>query len=122
MAAKADFQRVFEHLRKILKKFEPQLVVQTDNDETYYLNSKVLGKNKKPICFASTAIKKNYVSYYFMPIYGCKELEKNLSPELKSRMQGKACFNFSAVDAGLFKELAGLTKDGFEIFKRIGYI
>lgn len=46
------------------------------------------------------------------------ELVKGLSPELKKRMQGKACFNFTSVDEGLFQELAALTSKGFEEFRR----
>ena len=32
-------------------------------------------------------------------------------PELRRRMQGKACFNFTRVDEALFAELATLTAD-----------
>lgn len=44
------------------------------------------------------------------------------SPELKRRMQGKACFNFKAVDPALFKELAALTKKGFACYKKAGWV
>lgn len=46
------------------------------------------------------------------------KLVKGLSPELKRRMQGKACFNFTSVDEGLFQQLAALTERGFEEFRR----
>jgi hypothetical protein len=39
-----------------------------------------------------------------------------MSPELKKRMQGKSCFNFTTPDEKLFKELAKLTKAGFAKF------
>src|SRR5438270_13669339 len=68
MASTSDFQQVFTQLRSILKKFERHLEVQTDADRTYYLNSKVLGKNKKPVFFAAARINKNYVSYHLMPV------------------------------------------------------
>lgn len=122
MATTNDFQHVFAQLKTILKKFERHLRVQTDGDGIYYLNSKVLGTNKKPICFGATQIKKNYVSYYFMPVYGCRELLEGMSSKLKARMQGKACFNFTSVDRELFQELASLTKEGFDRFKKIGLI
>jgi hypothetical protein len=122
MASTTNFEEVFEHLRGILKRFEHLLDVQTDSDRIYYLNSKVIGKNKKPVCFAWAQINKNYVSYHLMPVYGCPKLLENQSPELKARMQGKACFNFTAVDPELFKELAQVTKAGFDVFKKIGYI
>jgi hypothetical protein len=52
-----------------------------------------------------------------MPVYGNPALQKQMSPELKKRMQGKACFNFSAVDPALFRQLAQLTAAGLECFK-----
>jgi hypothetical protein len=74
------------------------------------------------VWFASTRIGKNYVSYYFMPIYMCDELQRTISPALKKRMQGKACFNFKAPDPELFKELSALTKAGYERWKRDGLV
>ena len=122
MASASDFQQVFTQLRSILKKFERHLEVQKDADRTYYLNSKVLGKNKKPVFFAAAQINKNYVSYHLMPVHGCRDLVESMSPELRARMQGKACFNFTTVDPELFKELARVTKEGFDVFKKIGWI
>jgi hypothetical protein len=40
-----------------------------------------------------------------------------MSPELRKRMQGKSCFNFSTIDESLFRELADITArviPGFE--------
>jgi hypothetical protein len=45
-----------------------------------------------------------------------EEVRDEISPELKKRMQGKSCFNFSEPDERLFKELARLTKVGFKRF------
>jgi hypothetical protein len=39
-----------------------------------------------------------------------------MSADLKKRMQGKSCFNFKTVEEPLFKELATLTKAGFNKF------
>ena len=55
---------------------------------------------------------KAYVSFHLMSVYAYPKLLQDISPELKKRMQGKACFNFKAVDEKLFKELAKLTKAG----------
>ncbi len=122
MPADNEFQAVFKKLRDILKKYEPRLVVLHDKPGNYYLNTPYCEKFKRKVCFAAVSIKKNFVSYYFMPIYGCPEMEQGLSPELKARMQGKACFNFKKVDNDLFMELAQLTKAGFDRFKKAGFI
>lgn len=59
---------------------------------------------------AGTRLGKRYVSYYLMGVYGDDRLRESVSPELKRRMQGKSCFNFTKVDEALFAELADLTE------------
>ena len=73
-------------------------------------------KNKHRMYFGGIKIAKNYVSYHLMPVYACEEVRDAISPELKKRMQGKSCFNFSVPDEKLFKQLAKLTKIGFQRF------
>jgi hypothetical protein len=121
-AAQEEFPAVFDELRKILKKHEKRLVVKTDEPGNYYLDTHFRRKDGYVICFGAAQIKKNYVSYYLMPLYMNTELQKRMSPELKARMQGKACFNFKKVDPVLFKELAQLTKESIEQFKKQGYM
>jgi hypothetical protein len=60
---------------------------------------------------AGTRVGKRYVSYYLMGVYGDPELMGSMSPELRRRMQGKSCFNFTKVDEALFAELAMLTRE-----------
>jgi len=60
--------------------------------------------------FGSVQIKKNYVSFHLMPVYAFPDLLNNCSAALKKRMQGKACFNFTAIDEPLFAELADLVQ------------
>jgi hypothetical protein len=113
---KYDFDAVFSKLREILKPYEPKLVVTSDTPNHYSLDTRHVMKNKKPLYFAGVKKGKNYVSYYLMSVYATPGLIKEMSPELRSRMQGKACFNFKTVDEELFEELAGLTKAGFSRF------
>jgi len=53
-----------------------------------------------------------------MPVYVNPKLLERISTGLKKRMQGKSCFNFKTIDNPLLNELAGLTKKGFEIYKK----
>ena len=66
---------------------------------------------------AGIRVGKSYVSYYLMPVYGIPALLDGISPELRRRMQGKACFNFTRVDEPLFDELAALTATGIDLFR-----
>lgn len=65
---------------------------------------------------AGTRVGKRYVSYYLMPVYGLPAPLDWISPELRRRMQGKACFNFTTVDEPLMLELERLTAAGVDRF------
>jgi hypothetical protein len=54
-----------------------------------------------------------------MPVYAVPELLKGMSPELKKRMQGKACFNFTSIEPGQAKELGALTRAGIAAVKHL---
>jgi hypothetical protein len=57
-----------------------------------------------------------------MPVYLQPDLLASVSAQLKARMQGKSCFNFSAVEPELMKELATLTKAGYAAYKEQGFV
>src|SRR5215208_3965645 len=117
MSAQNDFPIVFEQLKNILKPYARNLTVKADTPDTYYLDGPYSEKWQKELFFSSAQIKKNYVSFYLMPVYMYPELLNNVSPALKKRMQGKSCFNFKKVETQLFDELAILTRKGAEKFK-----
>jgi hypothetical protein len=74
------------------------------------------------VFFGAAQIKKNYVSYYLMPVYMFPDLLADLSPRLRKRMQGKSCFNFTTVEGGLLGELVQLTQQGAERFRQEGLL
>jgi hypothetical protein len=111
-------EAVFSDLKKIMKKYEKELRLIADTHDSYSLTGPYSEKYKKDLWFGSVQIKKNFVSYHFMPVYMYPELLKELSPALKKRMQGKACFNFKKQDESLFNELAVFTEKGFKRFQR----
>ena len=117
MSAQTDFLVVFEQLKSILKTYAQTFTVKMDTGDTYYLDGPYSEKWKKELFFGSAQIKKNYVSFYLMPVYMYPELLKDVSPQLKKRMQGKSCFNFKTVEPELFDELAELTRKGADKFK-----
>lgn len=116
MPKQTDLQATFSKLKEILQPYESKLIVVTDTNNHYALETAHVMKNKRRLYFAGIKIGKNYVSYYLMPAYACPELRNDISPELRKRMQGKSCFNFSQPDEKLFKELAKLTRLGFKRF------
>jgi hypothetical protein len=121
MPPQTEFPLVFQKLKAILKPYSSKLKLKADTAEAFYLDGSYSEKWKKELFFGAVQIKKNYVSFYLMPVYMCPDLLKGISPELKKHMQGKSCFNFKKVEASLFEELAQLTKQGFERFMKEEY-
>ena len=138
---KSDFVKTFQELRAILQPYATKLNVVHDNGTCYYLETREPKYRGKPICFGAVRLGKNYVSFYLMAVYSAaacvtpakgsteakivgatSKLSASMSSELKKRMQGKSCFNFKQPDAMLFKELAGLTKRGFDEYQKLGWV
>ncbi len=113
---------VFSELRKILRPYADRLVATRDDDQELYIDTRHVMKNSKPLFFGAVQIKKAYVSFHLMPLYVKPELLESISPALKARMQGKSCFNFSAVDPVLFKELDDLTRAGYSSYQAQGFV
>jgi hypothetical protein len=116
-----EFDEVFSALRSLLTPFEGRLSAKIDKPEYYYLETHGPAYRNRPMFFAAVRAGKLYVGYHLMPIYACPDLKKSMSPELRKRMQGKACLNFKSVDQTLFKELARITEEGFEKFTNLKY-
>ena len=106
----SDYAAVFDALAGILRRHSQGFMAKVDSGEHLYIEFGASDPKKKPEFFGAVQIKKSYVSYHLMPVYSNPGLLDGISAGLKSRMQGKSCFNFKQVEAGLFKELDGLTK------------
>jgi hypothetical protein len=124
MADKESFQEIFDALKPVFGEYAGRLAIQVDKPGQYYLETKsaaASGPYKgRRLQFGGVKIGKAYVSFHLMPIYMNPKLQAAISPELKKRMQGKSCFNFTRVDPGHITELKKLTKAGFEEFKTWG--
>lgn len=116
MTKKTDFDATFHKLREIFEPYVSKLIVVADSSDNFALETSHVMKNKHRLYFGGVRKGKTYVSFHLMPVYAFPEIRDQLSPELKRRMQGKSCFNFSAPDEKLFKELAKLTRAGFKRF------
>lgn len=114
--AKASFEEVFAALKLILTPYAARLSVQ-DKPGHYHLETKTAAYKGRPMMFAAVRTGKAYVSFHLMPIYMNPKLQAAVSPELKKRMQGKSCFNFTSVEPSYISELKKLTKAGFDQFK-----
>jgi hypothetical protein len=117
MPSNDQFPAVILQLKELLTRFAPQLLVTDDGLAGYSLNTPFAEQYKKELFFGAVQIKKSYVSYHLMPVYMFPDLLDDLAPQLRKRMQGKSCFNFTTVDGDTLAELARLTERGFERFQ-----
>jgi len=117
-----DFTAVYAELHKILAPYSARLDTKKDDESELYIDTTHIQKNKKPLFFGAVLVKKSFVSFHLMPVYMKPELLSSVSPELKSRMQGKSCFNFSTVEPMLMKELTALTKAGYASYREQGFV
>ena len=113
---------VISGLRALLELYEAQLVRTAASESAYNLNTRHILPNKQPLFFGSVQLRKNYVSFYLMPVYVFPDLLNGISDPLRKRMQGKSCFNFRQPEPALFEELTALTRAGFERYRSAGYV
>ena len=104
----------FAALREVLAAHAQGLKVTADGPKGYSLNTPFSPRWRKELFFGSVQVTKNYVSFHLFSVYMFPDLLEGISPGLRARMQGKACFNFRAPDEELFRELAALANAGLE--------
>jgi hypothetical protein len=133
-----DLQPVFEELRRRMSlhegPFRPSFNASDANsagarkvdDPTPQTSYLLLGaaNEKYPdgLMFGGVQLGKRYVSYHLMCVYMSPDLLEAMSPQLRKRMQGKSCFNFTKVDEELFDELSAITAKGRELYAARGWL
>ncbi|MBS0296565.1 MAG: hypothetical protein JSR45_09650 [Proteobacteria bacterium] len=118
--ASDDFHAIYAELRARMLRAAAAMQVAKDEPSALVLHAPWPHPHhpKQAMWFGGVEIRKSYVSYHLMPVYGRPALLDGVSSELRRRMQGKACFNFKAADPALFDELEALTAKGAELFAK----
>lgn len=88
--ADIDLAAVFTRLRAILQPYADRLIVTSDTEDNYYLDTAHIMPNGKPLFFAAVRRGKAYVSYYLMPVYAFPELLGQASPSQRLGAAGTA--------------------------------
>jgi hypothetical protein len=117
---------IFRHLRKLLKRYEPPFVAKSDYEWRYELWSVkgvvIAGKAKKEIWFASLIIQRDYVGFYYMPIYKDTKLKKVFKKELLSTLKGKSCFHIKKLDKTLLGQIRDALEIGYRMYRKNGWV
>jgi hypothetical protein len=109
----AELQPVFDRLKDILEPYARRIHVSADDPTGFSVDRAPAPERSPTTWFGAVRLGKRYVSYYLMPVYGDPTLLETVSLELRRRMHGKSCFNFTAVDERLLHELEALTRVGY---------
>jgi len=124
-----SFAEVFQSLRSVLQKHAASLIVSEDTSTKYCIESPIGpatlqawgGKARSArIPVAWVEVGKSYVSYHLMGI-AVPSVQAGMTKDLKARMQGKTCFNFTVADPTLLTELDSLTAASITAFKKAGF-
>jgi hypothetical protein len=125
-----DLDYIFNELKKILMKHASDLDIFDEflnskakvKKVSYHLYGKeqvkIYGKTQK-VFLAGIVKQKNYVGFYFMPIYSDPD-KFILGEELKKALHGKTCFYIK--DNTLFNQVEQLLIQGKELYKKKGWI
>jgi hypothetical protein len=115
-----SLSETFTTLREVLAAHSDDLVVTDDRPGDFRVASPTMrDRIGRPLSVAGVRTRKHYVSYFLMPVYAAPRLVQSLSPELKKRMHGLSCFNFTTIDSNQARELSRLTKAGIEAFRDV---
>ena len=120
--AKADpaLTELFLRLKKILEPYAKYMVVKHDGPGIYYLESAPAKKYGTEVFFAAVQTQARQVSFHLLPLHVFPELLEGISPGLRKRLRGTSRFAFTSIDAATLRELAALTKRGYQGYRRGG--
>ena len=128
-----NLDKIFFEIKNILErnsgnyfKTEKYLGSQATQKPGYHLygNKEVslFGKKPQQTYIAGVIQQKNYVSFYFSPIYSHPDEFIEISPKLRKTLKGKSCFNINRITPQFLEELEDILKQGIDMYKEIEWI
>lgn len=121
-----ELKQIYSSLKELLQHYRPPLVAKVDDDKRFDLVSikdvVIEGRKRKEVYFASIIIQKDYVGFYYMPVYSDPEMKTIFQPELLSLLKGKSCFHIKRLDDPLREQIRVALKDGFNLYKTRGWV
>ena len=122
----ADKREIFKQLKSILSSFVPPLSARNDTTSRYDLYGKKKAKlgtqETDGMYFASAIIQKNFVGFYFFPIYTHREHFADVPDGLKKCLKGKSCFHMKKMDDALLDNVRRILEKGITLYKKLGWI
>jgi hypothetical protein len=111
--AKLGLSDMYDELERVLLKFAQHFTVRSgrvqDKRDCHLVSVRdvVISERKySEVSFASVIQQKDYIGFYYMPVYTVPELREQLPSPLLRMLKGKACFHV--------KELTGDIRSAIE--------
>ena len=123
---KQDKTEIFSKIKSILSQYSPPLKAVKNSAIGYELqgtkNDTIGNREIEEMYFSSVLIQKNFVGFYFFPVYSHVGLIEEIPPELKKCLKGKSCFHITKLDDALLLQIQQLVKKGFLLYKKCKFI
>lgn len=121
-----DLSLIYSSLSSVLKKHNSGLTIKEVKDSKLELaGTKTVTLHNKPlegVFFAAAMVQKNFVGFYFFPIYTHPEFLEEVPAELKKCLKGKSCFHIKKNDPLLIEQIDETLKKGKEFYRKNGLI
>lgn len=117
---------IYTELQPLLRAYVPPFITKQDNAKwlEVYADKPAewQGRKRDETMFVSLAKQKNFVGFYYFPIYVCPELKEKLHPSLLKNLKGKTCFHIKKLDGELTKHIKDALKIGLALYKKEGWV
>ncbi len=129
-----NLDEIFSEIKRILEKQSEGLTVKTEiigsrtkaiKPEYHLYGSeevKIFDKKPQKTYIGGVIKHKNYVSFYFMPVYSHPELLKEIDQDLKKDLKGKSCFNIIKTTPESLNQLEDILEKGIKLYKENNWI
>jgi hypothetical protein len=126
MDATNDLSAIFEAIKALLATYAPPFVPKMDDTSHYDLWSIkdlwIEGRKRKEVYFAGLIIRKDYVGFYFMPVYAEAEPKAVFASELLSLLKGKSCFHIRKLTPALLGQMESALRIGYAAYQQRGWV
>jgi hypothetical protein len=121
-----DLQEVFSTIKKELSAYQPPFQPKNDTERYFDLWSfkdlVIEGRKRKEVFFAGAIIQKDYVGFYYIPLYAGPEVKALFKPELLKLLKGKSCFHLKKLDEELITQIRQVLLDGYTQYRKRGWV
>lgn len=121
-----DLTNIFTPIKLLMQAYRPPLAARRDEPGYFDLWSEtpvmIAGRKHEGVFFAGLIIRKDYVGFYYMPIYTDTQLKDVFPPELLKLLKGKSCFHIKKLDDALLAHIESALRLGFEMYQKYGWI